>query len=193
MPPPCSPFWSCPCHNGSAWKVFILCLCALVLPLRGDKIDSVVIMTQGRSGSTFVGELLSKINGAIYLYEPCRSITMTLDENGDGKFGPVDEGDCQAMVSRLMGCSITEDDATALFQDWVAITKCNVRVSKRTCYLYCLNSAPRPITARASCSLCLCELDWEGAGLLTSGAPRPPSCSDSPTSGAPRRPSCSDV
>ena len=89
--------------------------------------SGVIILTQGRSGSTFVGELLSKIPGALYLYEPCRSLTLTLDESGEAKFSGVDKKECEAFVARILDCKITNDDATNLFQDWVAITKCNVR------------------------------------------------------------------
>lgn len=89
--------------------------------------SQLIILTQGRSGSTFVGELTSKIPGALYLYEPCRSLTMTIDENEVTKFSKVDEGACQAFVGRLLDCSITSGDAEKLFMDWVAITKCNIR------------------------------------------------------------------
>mmetsp|Transcript_65678 Transcript_65678/g.128918 ORF Transcript_65678/g.128918 Transcript_65678/m.128918 type:complete len:290 (+) Transcript_65678:1-870(+) len=89
--------------------------------------NQLIILTQGRSGSSFVGELTSKIPGALYLYEPCRSIEMTFDAGGEGKFNQVKENDCQGMVGRLLDCSITNDDAAKLFQDWVAISKCNMR------------------------------------------------------------------
>jgi hypothetical protein len=52
---------------------------------------------------------------------------MTFDSRGEGKFSLVKEKDCQSMVSRLLDCSINNDDASKLFQDWVAISKCNVR------------------------------------------------------------------
>ena len=110
-----------------------LCVLAFALGLSAKEqqnkhpVNQVVVLTQGRSGSTFVGELVSKIPGALYLYEPCRSLTMTIDENEVTKFSKVDEGACQAFVGRLLDCSITTDDAEKLFMDWVAITKCNVR------------------------------------------------------------------
>jgi len=47
--------------------------------------NQVLIMTQGRSGSSFIGELLSKIPGALYVYEPCRSLTMTKETLKDGR------------------------------------------------------------------------------------------------------------
>ena len=93
------------------------------------KTNQLLIMTQGRSGSSFIGELVSKVPGALYLYEPCRSLTMvkTKDAKGDDhiQFGPVPEAACQAMAARVLGCQITEHDAERMFKDFVAISLCN--------------------------------------------------------------------
>lgn len=36
--------------------------------------DEVLILTQGRSGANFLGELLNKGHRVAYLHEPCRSM-----------------------------------------------------------------------------------------------------------------------
>jgi len=90
------------------------------------KTNQLLIMTQGRSGSSFVGELVSKVPGALYLYEPCRSLVMTKDAAEKIHFGQVEEPVCQAMAARVLGCQITEKDAEKMFKDFVAINLCNI-------------------------------------------------------------------
>jgi hypothetical protein len=43
------------------------------------------------------------------------------------KFGHVEESQCQIMVENLLACSISSEQATGLFLDWVAISKCSVK------------------------------------------------------------------
>jgi hypothetical protein len=64
------------------WQSLLLVLGTLFV-VHAAKTNQVLVLTQGRSGSTFVGELLSKVPGAMYLYEPCRSLSITVDQNGE--------------------------------------------------------------------------------------------------------------
>ena len=72
-----------------------------------------------------MGELISQIPRSLYLYEPCRSLSMTFDDKARAHFGPPpQEAQCRNLVARLLTCTITDTDSQ-IFRDWVAIMKTN--------------------------------------------------------------------
>jgi hypothetical protein len=51
-------------------------LLAACLVHSGWAFDEVLIVTQGRSGATFLGELLNKGHRVAYMHEPCRCMLL---------------------------------------------------------------------------------------------------------------------
>ena len=78
----------------------------------------------GRSGSTFVGEMLNQARNSFYLYEPCRSLE---GEAGVKRFsGKPNVKRCVDLVSRLLDCSFSQSDTDMLFDDFKALNKSNL-------------------------------------------------------------------
>ena len=67
--------------------------------------DEVLILSQGKGGGSFVGELLDHGHRVTYMHEPCRSLTLKHSKIADG----ASEEQCAGLVGRLISCNPTEE------------------------------------------------------------------------------------
>jgi hypothetical protein len=79
------------------------------------KYHGTLLLTEGRSGSTFVGEILNQDKRVMYFYEPCRSL-------GEDRSSDVNvKQQCEELVVRLLCCNATESDLLKMLGDWRAV------------------------------------------------------------------------
>ncbi|CAN0191407.1 unnamed protein product [Scytosiphon promiscuus] len=64
----------------------------------------IVIISQGRSGSTLMGALFRQQQDMLYFYEPCRGLRR------DSRDEVLDPADCFALASRLVKCEFSPED-----------------------------------------------------------------------------------
>ena len=62
----------------------------------------ILLLTAGRSGSTFLGQLLALHPDVMYFYEPCRSFRWRGVKDADPKM----QGLCQGLTKRLLDCEV---------------------------------------------------------------------------------------
>ena len=74
----------------------------------------VLIVSLGRSASTLVGEIFNRRQGALYFFEPCRTIGADFYQS------------CTDLLLRLFSCSFNLDDTKRLFADRSAAVQSNV-------------------------------------------------------------------
>ena len=77
----------------------------MIIPQR-----SVLLLSEGRSGSAFIGAILNKHERVSYFSEPCAS-SPTASGPGAGR-------QCEELVMRLLACNATEADLFGLLRHW---------------------------------------------------------------------------
>jgi hypothetical protein len=84
------------------------------------QVQAALLLTEGRSGSTFVGEILNQDQRVLYFYEPCRTLNWG-DGSGAGPMVASARLQCEQLVVRLLSCNATESDLRMLLKDWRAV------------------------------------------------------------------------
>ncbi|CAM9751780.1 unnamed protein product, partial [Ectocarpus sp. 12 AP-2014] len=93
--------------------------------------EGILILAQGRSGSTMLGELFRHNEDLLYFYEPCR-------QRGQGVLGglhqtsSVSGPECFALIRRLLRCEFTRQDTDGISADRAAAEASSPAVEEPT-------------------------------------------------------------
>lgn len=109
-----------------------MCLCATIAATTagattGGKMGTkLLITTEGRSGSTFLGQLMNLHSNVFYLYEPCRSLPLFKTMKQGDKITYSMMTTCTKLVRALFDCAFTATEMSTLLGDKVAVSKSRV-------------------------------------------------------------------
>ena len=97
--------------------------------------QAVLLLSDQRSGSTFIGALLNRDPRVSYYYEPCASLLLLNQaEVGHPHLLARRARGCEDLVLRLLSCNATEGDLFGLLRDGPSVKHDTafLRVAKRT-------------------------------------------------------------
>ncbi|CAM9739161.1 unnamed protein product, partial [Discosporangium mesarthrocarpum] len=87
-----------------------------------EEVVKVVVVSEGRSGSTFLGDVLRTVPGAFYLFEPCRKYEGNHTTVGSAKRSLSDSA-CADEVRGLLDCNFTPRKVFTLSVDDTAAAR----------------------------------------------------------------------
>jgi len=92
----------------------------------GPKLGTKILLTtEGRSGSTFVGQVLNLHPSVMYLYEPCRALKFR-GAQYDTFNTWLAISACTKLTRALFDCAFTPSELAMLLQDKTAVSKSRV-------------------------------------------------------------------
>ncbi len=83
----------------------------------------ILVTTEGRSGSTLVGQLFNLHEGVSYFYEPCRSLPVFKAMKPHEKATATMMQQCTKLVRAILDCSFSASEMTTLLSDRTAVSK----------------------------------------------------------------------
>ncbi|KAG8461469.1 hypothetical protein KFE25_001073 [Diacronema lutheri] len=130
---------------------------------------AVIITAWGRSGTTFLGEILQRNRRFLYLYEPLRArfrahLGQAIVRNGE---------ESAAFLSRVLDCQISLRDRVLLSKDKAALARgglCNLARSAVTPACACKHMAVKTIRINGQLDLLIGALNGSAAGGASGAA-----------------------